>query len=93
MIMKSQLFFSEIFVDVLYKSIKSKEFRCRHEIHNRRMLWIGQGKPTMAWRLRFVQQILNFIINFLVDLKGQSTQCDEQRTVQMFKPFVELKNG
>jgi len=28
-----------------------------------------------------------------VDLKKQSAQCDEQRTVQMFKPFVELKNG
>jgi hypothetical protein len=46
----------------------------------------------MAGRFRFVQQILKFIINFLVGLKGQSTQCDEQRTVQMFKPFVELKN-
>jgi len=47
----------------------------------------------MAGRFRFVQQILKFIINFLVGLKGQSTQCDEQHTVQMFKPFVELKKG
>jgi len=31
--------------------------------------------------------------NFLAGLKAQSTQCDEQRTVQIFKPFVELKNG
>ena len=31
--------------------------------------------------------------NFLVDLKAQSTQYDEQSTVQMFKTFVELKNG
>jgi hypothetical protein len=30
--------------------------------------------------------------DFMVDLKAQSTPCDEQRTVQMFKPFVELKS-
>ena len=30
--------------------------------------------------------------NFLVDLKEQYAQCDEQRTVQMYKPIVELKN-
>ena len=37
-------------------------------------------KPKISWS------------NFLVNLKEQSTQCDEQRTVQMFKPSVELKN-
>ncbi|MEX1329421.1 MAG: hypothetical protein AB1Z29_21685, partial [Desulfobacterales bacterium] len=31
--------------------------------------------------------------NFLLDLKEHSIQCDKQRTVHMFKPFVELKNG
>ena len=25
-----------------------------HDIHNRRIMWIGQGKPTMAGRFRFV---------------------------------------
>jgi hypothetical protein len=29
--------------------------------------------------------------DFLVDLKVQSTQSEEQRTTQMFKPFVELR--
>ena len=32
-------------------------------------------------------------INFLVNLQEQSTQFDEQRMVQMFKPVVELKNA
>jgi hypothetical protein len=31
------------------------------------------------------------LYDFLVDLKVQSTQSEEQRTTQMFKPFVELR--
>ena len=36
---------------------------------------------------------LKYNESILGGLKEQSTQCDEQRTVQMIKPFVELKNG
>ena len=56
-------------------------------------MWIGQGKPTLPVNCRFVRQTQNLWFNFLVDLNVQSTLCDEQRTVQMFKPFVEFKNG
>jgi hypothetical protein len=47
----------------------------------------------MAGNFRFVSQTQKIVIQISVNLKVQSTHCDEQRTVQMFKPFVELKNG
>jgi hypothetical protein len=55
----------------------------------------GLAEENLQWRrvlgLFCEPKISRF--NFLVDLKEQSTQCDKQLTIQMFKTFVELKNG
>jgi hypothetical protein len=53
---------------------------------------LARGNPQWPWILDLFRKPKISRFNFLVDLKAQSTQCDEQRTVQMFKPFVELKN-
>jgi hypothetical protein len=54
--------------------------------------WPGETYNDRELRISSVN--LNYHDSiFWADLKVQSTHCDEQRTLQMFKPFVELKNG
>jgi hypothetical protein len=48
----------------------------------------------MAGNFRFVSQTQkDRDSNFCEFESAICTHCDKQRTVQMFKPFVELKNG
>jgi hypothetical protein len=54
---------------------------------------LARGNPQWPGVLDLFRNPKISRFNFLVDLKAQSTQCGGQSTVQMFKTFVELKNG
>jgi hypothetical protein len=39
-------------------------------------MWIGRGQSAMAGRFRFVHQAHNIMLQFLIDLKAQSTHLE-----------------
>jgi hypothetical protein len=53
---------------------------------------LAMGNPRWPEILDLFGQSKITWSDLMVNLKVQSTHCEEQRTVQMFKPFVELKN-
>ena len=52
---------------------------------------IGQGKPTSSENYRFVQQIRNIAIQFLMDLKAQSKHRDKNCPIWMYTKLFEVK--
>ncbi len=53
-------------------------------------MWVGQGKPTNSEYYRFVQQIRNIAILFLIDLKAQSKHRDKNCPFWMYTILFEV---